>query len=144
MKLGHYYRFVGTVQKYQGQFQISGIVYDSLFQLEEYSYVTQKDYYLTFSSSETFINQYSATLYTDITVTSANVENGTLTIVGTAQQRTQDGVKEEVKTFTLTVKVDSNYSNEITVGSKISVSGLQLVANSGNITVLHYSDIDLK
>lgn len=144
MKLGHYYRFVGTVQEYQGQFQISGIVYDSLFQLEEYSYVTQKDYYLTFSSSETFINQYSATLYTDITVTSANVENGTLTIVGTAQQRTQDGVKEEVKTFTLTVKVDSNYSNEITVGSKISVSGLQLVANSGNITVLHYSDIDLK
>lgn len=143
MPIGHLYRIVGNVQKYNGKFQISGVIYETLFQMPEFTYVTQYNYYLTFNSSMSYSTHYSATLYSDVTVTSATLEGTELTIVGTAQKRTKDGWKE-AETFTFKVTVAENYSDTIKAGDTFSVSGLQLEENSGIITVLRFSDIVLK
>lgn len=142
MKIGHMYRIEGSVQQHKGQFQISGITYSSMYQLPGYTYVTQNDYYLTFDGSKSYISQFSATLYGDVTVTEVQpLEGNVLTFKGTAQQKNRDGYDEEVFTFTFTVTVPENYDGEIAVGDKLSLTGLQLVEDSGEITILNYSDI---
>lgn len=142
MKIGHMYRIEGSVQQYGGQFQISGITYSSMYKLPGYTYVTQNDYYLTFNGSEPYISQFSATLYGNVTVTEVQpLEGNVLTFKGTAQQKNRDGYDEEVFTFTFTVTVPENYDGEIAVGDKLSLTGLQLVEDSGEITILNYSDI---
>ena len=146
MKIGHIYRIVGSIQYYYGSFQVSGVKYDVIFgaNLPDHTSPTQKNYLLTFNSSTSFISQYSETLYTDATVVSSSIEGTTLTIVGTAQLRTKDGVKENVETFTFNVEVPENYTNGFTAGKKFSVQGYQYVKDSGEITVLNIANFQLK
>lgn len=144
MKIGHMYRFVGSIQKYSGQYQISGIVYDSLYQQPQLSYVTQRNYYYTFDNSISYNSNFSATNYSDVTVVSATVEEGVLTIVGSAQKKTGQGLNQEAETFTFTVKVADDFENTFKAGDKFSVTGLQLEKDSGNITIIDFSDINLK
>lgn len=146
MKIGHLYRVVGTIQYYGGAFQVSGINYDVIFGANRMDYTApiQKDYYLTFDSSVSYIAQYSETLYTDVTVVSSSLEGTTLTIVGTASLVTKEGPSEEVETYTFKVEVGENYTNEFTQGKTFSVQGYQYVENSGEITVLNVSNFQLK
>ncbi len=144
MPLGHMYRIIGNVQKYSGQYQVSGILYDPIFGAHNPAYTTptQENYFLTFDSELTYTSHYIATLYTDVTVVSSSVENNVLTIVGTAQQRRKAGPKEEVVTFTFKVPVAEGYVNDVyTAGVKFSVQGFQYVKDSKEITILNYSDI---
>lgn len=151
MKIGHLYKITGNVQKFNGKFQISSIVYNVILQDEvpDGSYILQKDYYLTFDSAETYCDQYSATLYTDVTVKSSKVENGVLTIVGKANKRAADGkLVEDVVTheiieyeFTFKVNVGENYDNTFTEGTVFSTRGCQFTSKSGEITVLNLKDI---
>ena len=143
MKLGHMYRIVGSIQYYYGEYQVSGINYDVIFGADRMDYTapTQKNYHLTFDKDLKYISQYSETLYGDVTVVSATVEGTTLTIVGTAQQRTNDGYKDDVKTFTFKVQVAANYNCTIEAGDTFSTTGYQYVENSGEITILKYSNI---
>ena len=76
-----------------------------------------------------------------MTVVSATVDGKTLTIVGTAQQRTTDGYKGDVKTFTFKVQVAANYNCTIEAGDTFSTTGYQYVENSGEITILKYLNI---
>lgn len=145
MKLGHLYTIIGNIQNYNGAFQVSGIVYNPRYQdkVPNGSFIIQKDYYLTFDSTEEYFDNYSATLYSDVTVVSSEVKEGVLTIVGSTNKRTKDGLGEE-KQFTFTVDVPDNYANNLTAGSKFSVCGYQLEANSGKIVIPRLSDITVK
>lgn len=143
MQIGHMYHFVGTVQKYNGKFQISGITYSSLFQQPQLSYATQLNYYYTFDNSISYNGNFSATNYSDVTVESATVKDGVLTIVGSAQKKTASGLGEN-ETFTFTVNVADDFENTFKAGDKFSVTGLQMEYNSGNITIIDFSDIRLK
>ena len=147
MPLGHLYRVVGVIQLHYGRFQVTGVQYDVIFGANNpkvYTAPVQKDYLLTFDSSRAFISQYSATLYTNATVVSSSVEDGVLTIVANAQQRTKDGLKEEVKQFTFKVEVGESFTNNFTAGKQFSVKGYQYVKDSGEITVLALANIQLK
>ena len=147
MPLGHLYRIVGVIQYYGGRFQVSDVQYDVIFGANNpkvYTAPVQKDYLLTFNSSEAFISQYSDTLYTNATVVSSSVEEGVLTIVATAQLRTKDGVTGEAKQFTFKVEVGESFTNNFTAGKQFSVKGYQYVRGSGEITVLALANIQLK
>lgn len=143
MKIGHMYRVVGTIQYYYGEYQVSGIKYDVIYGANRMDYTSpiQDDYFLRFDSDCEFISQYSDTLYGDVTVVSATVEGTTLTIVGTAKQKTKDGYSTEESTFTFKVKVADNFNNTLEAGDTFSTSGYQYVEESGEITILNYSNI---
>lgn len=97
MELGHLYRVVGSIQKYSGKFQISGILYSPIYGKTnpEYTAPIQENYFLTFDNNVTYTEHYYSTLFTDVTVVSSSVENNILTIVGTAQQRRKAGIVRE-------------------------------------------------
>lgn len=146
MEVGHLYRVVGSVQFYGGQYQISGIKYDVIFGANRIDHTApiQKNYFLTFDSSAEYYTQHNKTLFTDVTVVSSSLEGTTLTIVGEAQLRTKDGVKDTVETYTFSVEVPEGYTNNFTEGTKFSVKGYQYVENSGEITVLNIANFQLK
>lgn len=138
MKLGHLYRFIGSIQNYYDKFQVSGITYNDFYQDKQPggSYILQKDYYLTFDSEASYVSQHSETLYSDVTVTSVEQKDGLLTIVGTAFKRTSASkFSDEATTFTFTVKVAEGYKTTLTVGGRFSTSGYQLELNSGVISI---------
>lgn len=143
MKLGHMYRVVGSVQYYYGEYQVSGINYDVIYGADRMDYTApiQKDYFLKFDSDCEYMSQYSETLYGDVTVVSATLDGTTLTIVGTARQKTNNGYKDESATYTFKVEVAENFNLTIEEGDTFSVSGYQYVENSGEITILKYSNI---
>ncbi len=145
MKLGHVYRIVGTVQKYQGNLQISGISYSEEPQSDDDTYLYRKDFYLTFSSDEKYTDNYSDTLYSDATVVSSSVSDGVLTIVAQAYKKIGDNKYASTATnFVFYVEVGSDYENVFTVGKTFSVCGYQIESDSNVIYILDYSSIVLK
>ena len=146
MKLGHLYTIVGNLQKYGGKFQISGLNYNTVYQIEggDYTTITQKDYYLTFNSDTPFIMQYSNTLYSDVTVDEVKLEGETLTVKGFAFQKAKDGYKGEKSEYTFKISVPEGYENKLKAGSKFSVTGYQLVEGSGEILVPDYGNLNIK
>ena len=143
MMLGHVYRVVGSIQYYGGQYQVSGIIYNEIFGANrmDYTHPTQYNYFLNFDSNAKFISQYGDMLHGDVTVVSATLDGTVLTIVGTSQLRTKNGFASEIKTYTFKVNVGENFNNTWKAGDKFSTSGYQYVENSGEITVLNYSNI---
>lgn len=144
MKLGHYYKIIGDVQKYSGKLQLSGISYNTILGAQDgYTVAIQKNYFLTFDSDVKYVVNYSQTLYSDVTVVSSSVENNVLTIEGTAYKRGTNGNSEETTAFTFKVNVEENFVNNFTAGKTFSVQGYQFVADSGIIDILNYSAITL-
>ncbi len=147
MKLGHYYRIVGTVAMFNGELQISGITYNVIYgeTREDYTHPIQKNYYLTFDTSVDYITNYSDTLYSNAHVVSSSVENGVLTIVADAYKNGKDdNYAEEATRFTFRVNVAADYENVFTEGKVFSVQGYQFEADSGIIDIIDYSDITVK
>lgn len=145
LKVGHLYTIIGDIQLYYGKFQLSGIKYSEVLPIKNGTTLKQSNYYLTFDSSVKWIKQYSATLYSDVTVTEVSaVDNGSLTFKATSKQAKYGGFKDDDVTFTFTVAVPVGYTNAITVGSVLALRGYQFVVNSGEITVTNYSDITIK
>lgn len=145
MKIGHLYEVVGNLQKYGGKFQISGLNYNSVYQIDDgdYTIVKQKDYYLAFDADKPFLTQYSATLYGDVTVTEASVKGTTMTVRGTAQQKNKNGYKDETSVFTFRIPVEEG-TKPLAEGSKFSVSGYQFEYDTGIIDVQSSTDLKLK
>lgn len=145
MQIGHKYRIIGTVQNFHGNFQISGINYSSMYQdkMPDGSYIIQKDYYLTFSTSETYTTQFGSCLYSDATVKSAEVKDGVLTIVATAYKRKSKEFGDQSE-FTFTVKVSDDYKNTLVEGSTFSTKGYQLEYKSGKILINDVKDLVVK
>lgn len=151
MKVGHYYKIIGTVQKYSGQFQISGIVYNSLLQSKDSyrealsgSWILQKNYYLIFDSSVEYMDQFSECLYSNATVQSVDVQDGVLTLGIICNQITSGNQLADEFEYTIKVNVSDDYVSTYKVGDVISVSGYQLEEKSGIINVPSISDITKK
>ena len=142
MKIGHLYTIYGSIQNHYGNFQISGINYQTIFDLPGYTRVIQKDYYLTFNSSTTFVTQYSQTLYTDATVVSSTTEGDYVMVVATASLRTLNGTKDEVVGYTF--KVPTSYGYTFNVGDKFTCSAFQFEAGTKVLTVISKADISIK
>lgn len=147
LRIGHMYKFVGSVQLYSGNtWQITDINFSDLYEGPKLTNVYQANYYLTFNSNfarETWSSQWGANFYGNLTVKSVGeVVDGKLTFTAEAYKRT--GVSTFATTaseFTFTVSVPAGYAGAIKVGSELSLAGLQFEAGSGKITVLNYSDI---
>lgn len=145
MPIGHYYKIVGNVAKHYDSYQITNITYSTRYDRYDYTKISQRDYMLTFDSQKAFADNWSQTLYTDVTVTSSSLADGVLTIVGTTYQReSSDEANEDATTFTFKVKVPADFTDTFDVGAVFSVQGFQFVADSGEITILNYSDITKK
>lgn len=153
LKVGHLYRFAGTIQNYYGKWQVSGISYARLASLRgpEKSWELQKNYYLKFDGSFasdkwSANNNWDANLYGDLTVTAVNeVVDGTLTFTAEAYKRTgrdDTAYATTATSYTFTVKVPTGYNGAISVGKTLSLSGLQFEA--GIITILNYTDITIR
>lgn len=143
MKLGTMYRIIGSVQKFSGAFQISGVEYNEIYQDKQPngSYILQKNYYLTFNSNTEYCSQFSYNLFTNVTVVSATVADGTLTIEGTASQRTQKDVKE-AQTFTFKAKVADGYTTDLSAGDTFTATGFKLDEKSNVITIVNVGSIN--
>lgn len=146
MKLGHLYVFYGSVQNYYGSFQISGILYESIYEMDGYSRIIQRDYYLTFGDNVAFDSRFTQTLYTSLEVTSSSVSNGVLTINGKAYKRATDVIDKSKLTpveYTIKVPVEEGYVNVVTEGKKVSVRAFKFNKDSNVLTVFNYSDLTI-
>ncbi len=152
LKIGNLYKITGTIQNYNGKFQVSGINYSPTFesQMEDGTITVQQKYYMTFDSSTQFCSQYNTTLYSDIRVKSASVENGVLTIVGDSNQILYNSelkiteLSPNTEEFTLTVKVGENYTNTFVAGDRLKLKGYQFESGSHKILIPSISDITKK
>lgn len=147
MKLGYKFRVIGTINLYYGNYQVSGITYNEIYQDKQPdgSYITQKDYYLTFNSDVSYRSQHSATLYSSVTVTSVETKDGTLTFVGKAYKCTAaNKYSDEAKEFTFSAKIPDGYTSNVKVGDRISINGYQLELNSGKITIANVQNVLVK
>ena len=142
MPLGHLYEVVGIVGKYNGAYQITDINYSPIF--KSTTHITQYDYFVTFNSSVKYIDQYSDTLYSDITVTEVSVEGDTYVVKGTANQNSVRGYLETALELTLIVPKTVSGSDHIQVGSKLACQAYQFVANSKEFTLLANSSLSIK
>ena len=142
MKTGHLYRIYGVIQDYYGTFQIAGVNYETIFDIEGYTKVIQKDYYLTFNSNQTFVTQNSQTLYTDATATSVTTEGDYLLVSATANLRTKNGTNPTAVEYTF--KIPTSFGIEIAVGDTFSLSGYQFEADSKVVTVVNKNNISIR
>ena len=142
MRVGDLYHIVGTLQKYDGNWQISGVALDDdLKGEEEATWRSQLSYFLIFDATNTLHTQkISSNCYGNITVTSVKLDGTTLTFEGTAPK-----TDDTTPAFTFTVTVPEGYDGAIKEGSTLSVSGCyQFEAGSGKVTITNYSHITIK
>lgn len=144
MPVGHLYQVTGRVNKYNGVFQVSDISYNPIY--PSTTKPIQMNYFVTFSSTMKYTTQYVNTLYTDITVTEiVGVENDTLIIKGTANQRIkkqgEEQLKEPALELQLAIPTTVNNYDKIEVGSKLTLQAYQFVADSNEFTLLANSTI---
>lgn len=147
MNVGDMYRLVGVIGMRSGALQIKDIDYVSNlnYATKDKSILSQANYYLTFNSSLSLYSQLVKNTYTDVTVTGTpTVTDGILTFTGTATNRTADGTDGDPVTFTFTVAVEQGYNAATLAGKTLSLTGLQLVKDSGKITIVDYRDIVIK
>ncbi len=143
MRIGDLYHLSGTLDKYNENWQLTGVMVDQDDKgKEDASWRKQLSYFLTFdASSPYYTGEKSSNCYGDVTVTEiVSLEDKTLTFKGTAPK-----IDDTTPEFTFTVTVPDDYADTIKKGSTLSVNGCyQFEANSGNLTIVNYSDITIK
>lgn len=140
MEIGHLYQIVGSVQVHGGEYQVSGIVFNELFPRSDNTHVKQYDYYWTFDSGVSYTNNNSATLYSDVTVTSVSVEGTVMTVVGSAQKcNAKDYADEEP--FTFEVAVEEGYQPTLSAGNRFSANAYKFDADKNVWTIPSVNDI---
>ena len=139
MRIGDLYHIVGTLQKHNGAWQISGVTLDNDAQGDkDKTWLSQLSYLLKFDASDP-LTETNSNFFDNVTVTSVTREGTTLTFTGTAPNK----VRENTSEFTFTVTVPESYNGAIKEGSTLTVSvGYQL--ETGKITVPSYSNINIK
>ncbi len=141
---GYLYHFVGTVQLYGSSYQIAiGGTYVALTTGEKYTYRLQKDYWMTFNSSnENLYKAKETSIRSNATVTAVNVEGDYLVVTADVFKKSSS---ETTQTESYTFKVPKPASYEkMVVGATFSVSGYQKTKDSKEIEVLSYSEISFK
>ncbi len=143
MKLGHLYKIIGTIQNYNGSFQVSGITYREVMSGDDDCKLIQRNYYLTFNSSLTWKENFTRNVYTDLTITNLDSsEAGKLIITGTAQLRVDINEVGEKETFTITVQLKEGDTPSFKVGDKIRFGAYQFIVDSGELYVYSLSKIN--
>lgn len=137
VKVGTKYKMTGSVQKHDNSYQISGLSYVPLQQHEDYVTVLQKDYYLTFNSMRDYTKYYGDSLYSDLTVTAAVIENNKLKLTATAKNAKK--ADSPVESFTIFAPAGEDVNVSSLVGKKLKTQGLQ--EKEKEITVLKYEDL---
>lgn len=141
MKVGHHYKIVGTIQKYNGKFQISGIDYvGKVGQNNNQTILLQENTFYIFESnldieSTRDKGTYSDTHYSNLSVTSVDLTDGVLKIVGTANQIKSTGSYGAQEQFTIVYEVPEGYVNTIKVGDSITAKGFRLDPDKKEITI---------
>lgn len=131
LMVGSYYRFVGTVQYYSGNFQISGLQYVVGQTGDQYTTLLEADYYAVFNSSNSRFKYSEETgIRGDLTVINAVVEGTRLTI--TAKAKAYQGATEET-TYTLVSTVDSSYDVSKILNKQIITGGF--INKDGSILI---------
>ena len=136
--VGTEYSFTGPVQKHGSNYQISGITYVAMKTGGDYLYSTRDNYYLQFSDDMEYNIVYYRSLYTAITVSSASVNDTTLTITGQASLKKKNGEYGDSTTFTIKCPVEAGFDASIFNGSRIVTYGC---VEDGVVSVLSSSDI---
>ena len=135
--LGTLYTLTGTVQMYNGQYQISGLTYVPMKSGGDLVTEVQSNYYLQFDNGKTYEAKYYQSLYGNITVTEASVSGTTLTFTGSANNKKTN----ETKTFTFTCPVSEGYNVSDIQGKTISTYGC---VDNNVVTILDYTNISIK
>lgn len=141
MRIGDLYQIVGTLQKHDGNWQISGVTVDNDRKGDsEISWRSQLSYALKFDDKDQhFADKLNSNFFGNIAVRSFTLEGTKLTFKGSAL-KTDDTTSD----FTFTVTVPENYDGEIKEGSVLTVSvGYQLEAASGQVVIPNYSYISI-
>lgn len=146
MSVGNLYQIVGTLQKHDGRWQISGITLDNDEKgntQSEKTWIAQRRYWIGFDSSTMSSIGSTSNAYSEVTVSSAELSGTTLTIKGTALWLDEDD--GDPVNFTFTVTVPETYDGAIKEGSKLSIKDCyQFKEGSGEITISDYSKITVK
>ena len=143
MTIGDMFSITGTIQLYNQQYQISGVTYVAMQSGGDYLTTLQSNYYCTFDSRIEYAGKWGTSLFSDVTVQSAIVENGELTITGTTSQNSANGYKDS-ETYTFKVPVEAGFDASSFDGKVISVSGIQEVKKSKIISVDNLNKISIR
>jgi endonuclease YncB( thermonuclease family) len=143
IKIGHKYSITGTVQKYNGNIQISGITYVPMQSGGDYLTVLAREYYLTFDSSIQYMSFYGKSLYSNAKVESAEIDGENIKISATAKRITKDGPEAESTTFNFVVKNTENLTDVSSLVGKVMIVGA-IQEEKGVLTVYNYSNIVFK
>ncbi len=144
MKIGGKFTITGSLQLYNGNYQVSGLTYVPMQSGGDYLSRSSKEYFITFNSniaSNDVSLYYPEALYKDATVLTAEVNNQVLTITAKAIGYEEDAEEE---TFTFKCNVLTTIDTSSLVGKKFSVTGYQETKNSNIIEVLSYSNFNFK
>lgn len=143
MTIGDMFSITGTIQLYNQQYQISGVTYVAMQSGGDYLTTLQSNYYCTFDSRIEYAGKWGTSLFSDVTVQSATVENGELTITGSTSQNSANGYKDS-ETYTFKVPVEAGFDASSFDGKVISVSGIQEVKKSKIISVDNLNKISIR
>lgn len=147
IKVGNKYSLTGTLQKYNGQLQISGITYVPMQSGGDYLTTLEKSCYLVFDSSIAYSAMYGTSKYSNLyksaKVISAEIDGENIKISATAAQVTKDGAAAEATTFTFVVKNTDNLTDVSKLVGKTMTTG-GLVVDTNTISIINYSNIVFK
>lgn len=143
MTIGDMFSITGTIQLYNQQYQISGVTYVAMQSGGDYLTTLQSNYYCTFDSRIEYAGKWGTSLFSDVTVQSATVENGELTITGSTSQNSANGYKDS-ETYTFKVPVEAGFDASSFEGKVISVAGIQEVKKSKIISVDSLNKISIR
>lgn len=144
MRVGDLYQIVGTLQKHDGAWQISGVEVDNDSKGDEISWRAQLSYYLVFNElSPLYTQKVTSNCYGDVTVTElVGLEGKQLTFKGTAPKYDENKTPVE---FTFKVTVPDDYNESIYEGARLSIAhGFQFEARSSVVTVTDYANLTIK
>ncbi len=139
LNVGYLVHFIGTIQKYNGSYQVSGLEYTISAPESEKVHVLQKDFYQFFDSNHKRLHLSKETAVNgDLTVTSATVSGTVLTIVGQAKETT---TSTETKEFILKVNVSENYDASALKDKTIKAKGLK---NADGSIQVNFADLIIR
>jgi len=146
LHVGYLFHFVGSVQLHYSNFQIAvGGTYVAMTTGPKYTYRLQKDYLMTFNSSnENLLKKMETSFRSNATVTAVSEANGVLTVTANVLKKSNNAEETEKESFTFKIPTPENGYSRMVVGAIFSTKGYQKTKDSKVIEVLSYSDISFK
>lgn len=139
LTIGSTYHVVATIQKYNGKYQISGIIFSIGKTDDSHTHLVSSNDYIIFDNNhEAYSDRAETGVKGDLVVQTAILENNTLKLVGTAKNYPD----AKAQTYTVIVKNYSSSDVLSLVGKSISCSGFK--NTDGNIELLSENDLKIR